>query len=116
MDTLYIGDIPKEYHFAVFNGDYITLYNTDRFYPDNTYDYYRIYNHGGGFYYVQGETRINNYNTLSTQDIQVSDNWLYRQDIDKIFTVVFIICIMFIFVFNIVTSVFKKGGVLGGLL
>ena len=39
MDTLYIGDIPEEYHYAVFNGDYITLYNTNNFYPNNTYDY-----------------------------------------------------------------------------
>lgn len=116
MDSLYIGDIPEEYHYAVFSSDYITLYNTDNFNSNRTYDYYRIYTNLGGFYYGQGVTVVNNYSTINVQDINVSNNWLYRQDIDKIFIVVFIICILFIFVFNIVTSVFKKGGVFGGLL
>lgn len=116
MDTLYIGDIPEEYHYAVFSNDYITLYNTNNFYSNGTYDYYRIYTNLGGFYYVQGQTTVNNYNTITVQDVNVSQNWLYRQDINKIFIVLFIICVLFIFVFNIVTSVFKKGGVFGGLL
>lgn len=115
MDTLYIGDIPTEYHYAVFSNDYITLYNTNFLY-NGTYDYYRIYTNLGGFYYVQGQTTIGNYNSITVQNVNVSDNWLYRQDIDKIFLVVFILCILFVFVFNIVTSVFKKGGVFGGLL
>ena len=116
MDTIYVGDIPKEYHYAVFDNGYITLYNTDNFRNNMIYDYYRIYTNLGGFYYDQGQTVYNNYSTIAVQDVEVSQNWLYRQDIDKIFTVVFIFCILFVFVFNIVTSVFKKGGVFGGLL
>ena len=27
MDTLYIGDIPSEYHYAVFNNGYIDFLN-----------------------------------------------------------------------------------------
>lgn len=116
MDTLYIGDIPEEYHYAVFNNGYITLYNTDSFRSNKEYPYYRIYTNLGGFYYVEGQSIFNNYSTIDVQEINVSNNWLYRQDIDSIFIVVFIICFLFVFLFNIVTSVFKKGGVFGGLL
>lgn len=116
MDTLYIGDIPEDFCYAVFSNDYITLYNTNIFIPGNNYNYYRIYLNSDGFYYSEGTTSISNYNNITAQQIEVSQNWMYRGDIDKIFLVTFIICILFIFVFNIVTSVFKKGGVFGGLL
>lgn len=114
MDTLYIGDIPSSFHYASFGNDYITLY--DRPSAVNvTIPYYRIYDYEKGFYYTTGQQTFSNYNTSYFDDINVSNNWLYRSDIDKIFVVCFIIFFMFIFVFNIVTSVFKKGGVFGGL-
>lgn len=113
MDTLYIGDIPNSYHYAVFGSDYITLY--DRVPSSNSsLQYYRIYNNNG-FYYTTGITNFG-VNPTSVTNINVSDNWLYRRDISDIFTVSFIFVILFVFVFNIVTSVFKKGGVFGGLL
>lgn len=115
MDTLYIGDIPQEYCFAQWGSDYVTLYNTDNF-STGSYDYYRIYFNAPGFYYSTGTTTINNYTNITTQKVNVSDDWLYRKDIGSIFTVSFIIILLFIFVFNIATSVFKKGGIFGGLL
>ena len=42
MDTLYIGDIPKEYCYAVFSNDYVTLYNKPVLHNE-TVDFYRIY-------------------------------------------------------------------------
>lgn len=114
MDTLYIGDIPSNFHYAVFSADYITLYNVSSA-QNQTVDYYRIYKNYDNFMYTTGTTTVGN-NRTYYQDISVSNNWMYRSDIDKIFTVCFIIFFMFIFVFNIVTSVFKKGGVFGGLL
>lgn len=114
MDTLFIGDIPSEYHYAVFNNGYITLYNKESA-RNETLNYYRVYTTNNGFFYSTGSQSFGNY-TTSFQNIDVSNNWLYRSDIDKIFVVCFIIFFMFIFVFNIVTSVFKKGGVFGGLL
>lgn len=115
MDTLYIADIPSEYHYAVFSDNYITLYNQPSGYNE-TLNYYRVYTTNNGFFYSQGYTDFGRYQTTIFTDINVSNNWLYRSDIDKIFLVCFIIILMFIFVFNIVTSVFKKGGVFGGLL
>ncbi len=115
MDTLYVGDIPLEYHYAVFNNGYITLYNKPSAINENLY-YYRVYTNNNGFYYSTGYQSFSRYDTTYFQDIKVSNDWMYRTDIDKIFIVCFIIFFMFIFVFNIVTSMFKKGGVFGGLI
>lgn len=114
MDTLYIGDIPSDFKYAVFSNDYITLYNQPTA-QNETLPYYRIHKNYDNFMYSTGFTNFG-YNSTSFTEISVSDNWLYRGDIDKIFNVSFIIVILFIFTFNIVTSVFKKGGVFGGLL
>lgn len=115
MDTLYIGDIPLEYKYAQFSNGYITLYNKP--YGNNeTLDYYRIYTTNNGFYYSQGQTNFGNYNTTYFQEIEVTDNYLYRNDLDAIYIVCFITVVTFIFGLNIITSFFKKGGVLSGLL
>lgn len=113
MDTLYIGDIPSDYHYATFGNDYITLYNVPSAH-NQTIHYYRVYDYDFGFYYTEGDQTVGqNYNYY--QNINVSDNWLYRSDIDKIFLVLFCIFVMFLFIFNIITSCVKKGGVFGGL-
>lgn len=115
MDTLYIGDIPLEYKYAQFSNGYITLYNKS--YGNNeTLDYYRIYTNNNGFYYSQGQTTFGNYNTTYFQEINVSDKWVYRSDFGIIIISAFV-CFLFFFVFlfNIVTSFIRKGGVLGGL-
>lgn len=114
MDTLYIGDIPSEYKYAQFSSDYITLYNKPQGHNE-TLNYYRIYDKDG-FFYSHGVQTFGNYNTTYFTEIPVTNDWFYRQDIDKIFIVCFVIFFMFIFVFNIVTSVFRRGGVFGGLL
>lgn len=114
MDTLYTGDIPQDFHYASFGNGYIDLYNKPQGHNE-TLNYYRVYTNNNGFFYTTGTTSFGQYYTTSFQDISVSNDWLYRSDIDKIFIVCFIIFLMFIFVFNIVTSVFKRGGVFGGL-
>lgn len=114
MDTLYIGDIPTDFKYAVFSGDYITLYNQPTA-TNETLPYYRIYKNYDEFMYSTGVTDFR-YSTTTFTEITVSNNWLYRTDIDKIFTVSFFFILLFIFTFNIVTSVFRRGGVFGGLL
>lgn len=113
MDVLYTGDIPSDYTFAVFSNDYITLYNKPSA-RNETLSYYRIYLNYDGFFFSTGNTTFGN-NTTYFETVNTSDNWLYRPDIDKIFVVSFICILLFIFVFNIVTSIFKRGGVFSGL-
>lgn len=114
MDTLYIGDIPSNYHYARFNANYIELY--DRQNLSGTLTGYRVYMYDNYFAYEQVTTNFGQYNTYIGKDINVSNNYWYRRDMPFICLETCILIILFIFVFNIVTSIFKKGGVFGGLL
>ena len=113
MDTLYIGDIPSNYHYARFGSNYVDLYDTPTL--TGTKDYYRVYFYENFFCYDTGSTNYN-YQTYYAKDINVSSNFWYRRDMPYICLETFILCVFFVFVFNIVTSVFRKGGVFGGLL
>lgn len=115
MDVLYIGDIPKEYHYAIFNNGYIDLYNTDTLH-NNVYTYYRIYTNCGGFYYKTGTTQVGQYTTTLTDNVSVTDNLCYRNDFDSILFITFILAFFGIWLFNIITSIIRKGGLLGGLI
>lgn len=114
MDELYIGDIPITYKYAQFSNDYVTLYNKATFVNETT-TYYRIYFNAPGFFYSTG-TQSFGYTSSTFQEIPVTNNFLHRSDISQIFVVSFIIIFALVVLINMVTSVFKKGGVLGGLL
>lgn len=115
MDILYIMDIPTDYHFAVFSGDYITLYNQPSA-RNETLHYYRLYSNNLGYYYSEGEQSFGQYNTTYFTDIPVTNDWLYRSDLDSIMICVLSFVLFFLFMFNIITSSVKKGGLLSGLL
>lgn len=115
MDTIYIGDIPSSYHYAIFSNDYITLYNRSSL-TNGTFDYYRIYYNSPYFIYSQGSTQVGQYNTTYCTDVDVSSSWWYRHDLCGILTCTLIIVLFFTFLLNIFSSVIKKGGVFGGLL
>lgn len=115
MDTLYTGDIPKEYHYALINSGYIDLYNTDTLH-NNTYTFYRVYTNLGGFYYRTYEQHYGDNRITYAQNINVSDKIVYRQDFDKIVFLVFVFAVFGVWLFNLLTSSIRKGGLLGGLL
>lgn len=115
MDKLYIGDIPKEFHFAIYNNNYIDLFNTGTLY-NGTYTYYRIWLYDNQFMYEQGSRTYSNYNTTYAQNISVTDNIRYRRDFPDIVQTIFIYLLLLVFLVNLVTSAVKKGGMLGGLL
>lgn len=114
MDTLYIGDIPSEYHYAIFNNGYIDLYNTNILH-NNTYTRYRIYTNCDGFYYSTDNVNVSQYSTMYTTDISVSSNAVYRQDFSFIVVTTFIFALFGVWLFNLLTSLIRKGGLLGGL-
>ena len=113
MDTLYLGDIPLDYKYAVFSNGYITLYNKSSA-RNETLNYYRIYTNNNGFFYSTGSQYFGN-NTSSFTEVSVSNNIVYRQDIDGIFIMTFIFVIFGLWLLNFITSCIRKGGVLGGL-
>ena len=114
MDTLYIGDIPSEYHFAIFNNGYIDLYNTSVLH-NNTYNSYRIYTNINGFYYEPRQVQVGSYTTTYTRDISVTDNICYRADFPSILFMTICFTLIGIWLFNLITSLVRKGGLLGGL-
>lgn len=115
MDKLYISDIPSEYHYAQISNDYITLYNQPSA-QNETLDYYRIYLNVSPGFYVTGEQSFSNYNRTYFTDVEVSNSVWDRTDLDGILTSVFILAFLGVFLINLVTSIIKKGGILGGLL
>ena len=115
MDTLYIGDIPEEYHFARFGSDYIDLFNTDTIVGNRDYTYYRVYMYDNLFAYSVG-TISGSYYNQTLQDINVSNNKVYRRDFGDICIMVALMVGFGVCLLNLLTSVVRKGGVLGGLL
>lgn len=117
MDILYVSDIPEEYHFAEFNTNYIDLYNTDVIMPNHTYTYYRIYLYDNSFYYdintLQTGSWTNQYNL---KEVETSSNFVYRRDFDSICFITFCFVLFAVWLLNLITSIIRKGGVLGGLL
>lgn len=114
MDILYTGDIPSEYHYAIFNNGYIDLYNSNTLH-NNIYTRYRVYTNCDGFYYSTDTVQIGNYTTTYTTDIKTSDEIVYRQDFSSIVLVTFLIAFFGVWLLNLFTSLIRKGGLLGGL-
>lgn len=115
MDTLYIGDIPVSYKYAQFGNGYIDLYDKSSA-RNQTLTYYRIYLNNGGFFYYDTGTRNYGTSTVYFQPINVSQDWKYRQDFPDICMVTFCVAFGLLLLVNLITSCFKKGGLLGGLL
>lgn len=114
MDTIYIGDIPTEYHFARFGTNYIDLFNTNNLVNGQTYMYYRIYMYDNLFEYDY-RSQQGSYYSETLQDVKVSNNKVYRRDFGDICVVVAIMVGFGVWLLNLMTSVVRKGGVLGGL-
>lgn len=114
MDKLYIGNIPKEYHFARFYDGHIDLYKTNDL--SGTLDFYRIYTYENLFAFEHLSTTYSQYNQTTAIPVEVTDDFMYRRDFPSIVFLSTIYIIFIVLIFNIVTSVFKRGGLLSGLL
>ena len=120
IDTLYTGDIPKDYKFARYNENSIDLFNTNTFDTDDlSITFYRIYLYDNQFMYSK-ESSDRRYDdiwmTHRVFEVKVSDNIVYRRDFPDILTIAVIISVFIVFLLNVMTSLIRKGGVLGGLL
>lgn len=116
MDALYVGDIPKDYTFAVYSNYYIDLYNTSTLNPNRSYTYYRVFLYDNNFsYQVMSTTTGNSYRYLTGSTVETTDSVWYRRDLDSILTCTFIIAFFGVLLVNLITSVIKRGGILGGL-
>ena len=115
MTKFYVNEnIPSQYHYARFGTNYIDLF--DRASAQNvTLNYYRVYYTLDPDFYVQYSENFGNYYTTTFVDIQTTNNLMCRNDIDKIFICCFIAIFGMILTINLISSIIKKGGLLGGL-
>lgn len=114
MDTIYIGDIPEQFHYARFGNYYIDLFDTNHLNNNQTYSYYRIYLYDNLFEY-EVKTQQGGYYSEILQDVSVSQNKVYRRDFGDICIIVALMVGFGIWLLNLMTSIVRKGGVLGGL-
>lgn len=114
MDILYTGDIPKDYHYAIFSDNHVDLYNQN-IAQNIDLPYYRIYYNSPSFVYSRGYTRFGAFNSTTFQNIEVTDKWYYRKDNLNILLFFVIITVTTLWIVNLFTSIFKKGGLLSGL-
>ena len=98
-----------------FGNGYIDLYDSSVLH-NNYYDYYRVFTNAGGFYYEKRSTSVGQYTTTYTNNINVTDNACYRFDFPNILIMTCIFVLFGTWLFNIMTSLIRKGGLLGGLL
>lgn len=116
-DTLYIGDIPQQFHFARYGSNYIDLFNTETLRPNQTYTFYRVYMYDNYFTYYQDTYTTGSYYSTSTNyNIPVSNKAVYRRDFSYVMIMTFIFVIFGVWLLNLFTSIVRKGGIFGGLL
>lgn len=114
-DKLYTSDIPSDYHYVSFSNDYFEVYNRPSAY-NTTLHYYRFYYKYSPGVYVEGDRTFSSYNTTYFEDYPTSSKVWDRPDLPNILTATLIIALFGLFLINLVTSIVKKGGILGGLL
>lgn len=113
MVTIYKNkEIPNDYKFIDIHTDYVDFYNTDNIVTGQDYSIYRVYKDNEDLF-----ININNtaYNTINLIEVNTTDNYIYRKDYKDILFVSFIYFLLIIFIINIITSIVKRNGVLGGL-
>lgn len=115
MDTIYIGDIPEQFHYARFGNNYIDLFNTSNLNSNQYYTYYRIYLYDNLFEYDVRSQQGGGYYSETLTDVKVSQNKVYRRDFGDICIMIALFVGFGVWLLNLLTSVVRKGGVLGGL-
>ena len=114
-DKIYVGsDIPAEYHWARFSNNYIDLYKNEHL--TGTQDYYRIYLYDNLFMYDHLQTTYTQYNETIATFVDTTDNVLYRRDLPSICFLSLVEIMIILIVCNMITRVFKKGGIFNGML
>ena len=114
-DKIYIPDtVPDGYIYGSINNYYVDLFNKPSF-QNETATYYRIYySYSDGL--VTSNTRsFSNYNPTTFEQLPVSRSVFDRPDFINIVGVTLLFAFCGIWLFNLITSFIRKGGLLGGL-
>lgn len=114
--SLYVpNSVPLNYKYIRVGSNYIDFF--DRGSAQNvTLTYYRQYFNISPDLVFQRQETFGNYNTTYFNEVETSHNIMARTDVADIFLCVGFSIIAIIFTINFITSIIKKGGLLGGLL
>lgn len=118
MSKFYVPQgIGSDYKYIVPSGDYYDLYNTTYINPNESVQYYRFYNS------IDVDLYTTNYRTagytgtiLNYIEIEPTSDYWCRPDYPSILECVLILTLGFLFLINVFTSLFRKGGLFGGII
>lgn len=114
-DKIYIGnEIPDGYIYGNITDTYIELFNKSTF-QNETATCYRIYYKYSDYLVVQSQRSFNGYYTQTFDELPVSRDVFDRPDFANVVIIVFCISLFGVWLCNLVTSIIKRGGLLGGL-
>ena len=117
MIDYYIPDnIAEDYKYIVFGDDYVDFYSTDNIISGNTYTFYRNYYFFDYDLFQEYTLNATETKNLECVEINPTHNYIYRKDYSNILFTSFIYILGFVVIFNIITSIIKKGGLLSGLI
>lgn len=115
MNKMFVNpNIPSEYKYlGNMTNAYFDLYNTNN--PQGrTVDYYRVYySYDDNFYLVNTQT-YSNYQSYNFPEIERTDSILSSVSNYKIAIVCFVIIFLIVFLFNVISSIIKRGGIFSG--
>lgn len=113
-DKIYVpSEIPTNYKYGTISSSYIDLFPKSSFRNETT-DYYRIYyNYSSGL--IEKLERSYGQTTTTYNELPVSYSVFDRPDFINICTITLMITFCAIWLFNLITSFVRKGGLLGGL-
>lgn len=114
-DKIYIGnEIPDGYIYGNITDSYIELFNKPTF-QNETATCYRIYYRYSDNLIVETTKTFGNYNSANYPELPVSRDVFDRPHFVNIVVIVFCISVFGVWLTNLVTSIIKRGGLLGGL-
>ena len=112
-DETYSIFLPKEYldykYMINCTSDYIDLVNVPFIASNTSYDYIRVYCNREGFV-QEKQANTNNYTTITTTPVTVSNSFFARRDCFFIMGSALILVISIRVIFNCVTEFIQKGG------
>lgn len=111
MDTLYTGNIPKDYKYIYLKDGYIYIFNKS-YIENETLNCYKIDNNNGFIYCFDS---FSSDSLIQFEKVNVTNKHYYRTDYCNILFCSISISIILIWIFNICTSIYKRGGILSGL-
>lgn len=114
-DKIFLPDtIPSGYIYGNITGDYVELYNKPSF-QNETATFYRIYYNYSSGLVVSGTRTFGVYSPTTYEVLPISRDVMDRPDYFNILFVTLAFTLCGLWLFNLMTSLVRKGGVFGGL-